>query len=127
MRALVFFLSFFALLLRGDFAAASTSGHLPDYNKGQYFSAQQQLKSTDNDYWTLTEDSLDSTEEIVHGDKAKDKIPTRFVFSRLAFHVVQTAVDVPSSKTFKAKQNNVGARFCGALRPIYLSHRVLRI
>lgn len=121
MRAVLFFISLFALLIRADYSASATPVRSTE---SQRLTQHKQIKPADTDtYWAIGEDDLDSTEEIP-ASPIKDKAPAKFtsvsLFRDRGF-LIQHLLALHDRST------HIPTSFCGYSAPIYLTHRVLRI
>ncbi|MFT3793739.1 hypothetical protein [Flavobacterium sp.] len=117
MRAVLFFISLFTMLIGAGPSASAAAYAYPAKEKSTF---HHQVQSTDNDhYWTIDESDLDNSEEIA-ADHFKDKVQTIIT---VGFHeqwlIGKRLPHVNRSYFFP--------HFCGQSTPIYLAHRVLRI
>lgn len=126
MRAVVFFISLFSLLLWADFSEAAIP--VPSKtNSSTFFSSENQLHAaTNSSLWTVDED-IDANEEIPVGTKVKEKFPVKIYTGPIGFFENWQGIN----RTLHEYKNRNGYpaihSSCGSSTPIYISQRVLRI
>ena len=126
MRAVLFIGLLFSFLIKGnDTAMAAIQNH--SFCQAQHIESKQ-MKSADADLGcTLIEDDIDTAEDTVLSDKARDKISSKFLVGN-GFFSQQCSCDCyfPVAD-FCGKSAKTFANFHTSPQPIYIIHRVLRI
>lgn len=121
MRAVLFFISLFALLIRADYPASAAPHRSVE---SQRLTQHKQVKPADTDtFWTIDEDDLDSVEEIPANpvkEKASVKFTSASLFRDRGF-LIQHLLALHDCNVVPVTS------FRGTSAPLYLAHRVLRI
>jgi len=126
MRAVIFFISLFSLLLWADFSEAATAV-APKSDSGSFFSVQNQLHAaTNSSLWTVDED-IDANEEIPVGTKVKEKFPVKIYNGPISFFENWQGINRNLHEYKNRNGYPVIHSSCGSSTPIYISQRVLRI
>lgn len=125
MRALVFFISLFSVMLWANFSQAATI--VPSKTiSHSIFSAANQLHASDaNSLWTIDED-IDVNEEIP-ADKIKEKVPAKIFTGFSSFSGIWQEINNNSYQYENRSHYPIVPFSCGSSTPIYISHCVFRI
>lgn len=122
MRAILFFISLFALLVRADYPASAATHRTTE---SQRLTQHKQVKPADTDtFWTIDEDDLDSAEEIP-ANPVKEKSTAKFTATGLFRDRGFLIQHFLALHDYNAQAPITP--FCGYSAPLYLAHRVLRI